>query len=157
MGRPISHPSTESVDLLTSIPHLPLSEEQISTTKPSDQHEMDLIPRQKSAVPTDSDCGSVVAAVGTCRITTNRSPMGNASFRNGRLPSNLAKDIRIGIGGVGDYLLTNEFIRWGESGDQPPSLSCSFGGIPVMGGLARYVCIGYRLRLPPESVGEAKY
>jgi len=49
----------------------------------------------------------------------------------------------------------NESMPWGESGDQTPSLSCSVGGIPAMR-LARYVCIGYRLRLPSESVGEAK-
>ena len=115
----LSHlPPTEPVDHLTSIPHLPLRRTNFNNKADSDQHEMNLIPRQKSAILTDSDCGSVVAAMGTCRITTNRSPTGNASFRNGHLPSNLANDIRIGIGGVGDLLLlTNEFIRWGESGD----------------------------------------
>ena len=62
---------------------------------------MNPIPGEKSAIPTDGDRGSVVAVMGTCRITaTDRSPMGNASFQNGHLPSNLAKDIRIGIGWV---------------------------------------------------------
>ena len=92
----------------------------MSTTKPiAIMHEMNPIPRQKSAIPTDSDCGSVVAVMGTCRITaTDRSVMGNASFRNGRLPSNLAKDIRIGIGWVAGWV-TSFFLRmslcWGGS------------------------------------------
>jgi len=72
---------------------------------------MNPIPRRKSAIPTDSDCGSVVAVMGACRITaTDRPPMGNESFRNGRLPSNLAKDIGIGIGWVAVWA-TSFFLR----------------------------------------------
>jgi len=149
----LSHlpPPTEFVDHLPSTPHP--SGEQISTTKPiAIIHEMNLIPRRKSAIPKDSDCGSAVVVMGTCRITaTDRSPMGNA-FRNGRLPSNLVKYIRIGIGWVAGWA-TSFFLRTSlylgvKMVTKTPSLSCPVGGITAMGGHARYVCIGYRLRLP---------
>jgi len=43
-------------------------------------------------------------------------------------------------GGVGDWLLTNEFTRWDESGDRTPSLSCFVVGTLAMGDL-RATCI----------------
>ena len=104
---------------------------------------MNSIARQKSAIPINSDCGNVITAInvwaichrsvadGTRVVLESLSPLGpqeTSGYRH-----------RLG-GGVGDWLLTNEFTRWDESGDRTPSLSCFVVGTLAMGDL-RAMCI----------------
>ena len=85
--------------------------------------------------------------MGACRITaTDRSPMGKRAvpeWSSPLEPRERHQDRHRLGGGMGDWLLlTNEFIPWGESGDQPPSLPCSVGGITAMGDLRARCVLG---------------
>jgi len=86
--------------------------------------------------------------------------MGNASLGNGCFlePSRKTSGYRHRQGGGAGHwlLLTNEFTRWGESGDRTLKLSCSIVGTLAMGGACALRVYWGQIAATLREVGEAK-